>query len=225
MRGNPPDAASTPSPAEDAPRPDLRAQRGALSRGRVLRRAVDIASTDGLDSLSYGRLSADTGLSKAGVQTLFASKETLQVATLATARKMFIEAVVRPAQDAAPGLARFRSLIEHWIGYVEAPLFEGGCYRVANSADQDDKPGPLRDALLQDQRDWAASLGEALADAVRSGELPDLDVDLAVFQVDAVLCAANIALRAGDRHAVDKVCRSIEVLVSPQAVPARSARG
>ncbi|KOX05334.1 TetR/AcrR family transcriptional regulator [Streptomyces sp. NRRL B-3648] len=199
--------------ADTVPITDKRLLKGARTRETALRRAVDIASLDGLDDVSFGRLATDTGMSKAGIQTLFRSKELLQLATVDFARGMFVDAVVRPAREAAPGADRLRSLVEHWIDYAEAPLFEGGCFRVANIARFDSRPGPVRDALLRHQREWLDTLGGELRHAVASHQIAALDVDLALFQLDAVLCAANTALRLGDEDAVAKVRRTVDALL------------
>ncbi|MFC0844085.1 TetR/AcrR family transcriptional regulator [Streptomyces noboritoensis] len=199
--------------ADTASITDKRLLKGARARETALRRAVDIASLDGLDDVSFGRLATDTGMSKAGIQTLFRSKEVLQLATIDYAREMFIDAVVRPAKEAAPGVDRLRALIEHWIDYATTPLFEGGCFRVANIARFDSKPGPIRDALLHNQQEWLATLANEVRNAVGSHEIVELDIDLAVFQIDSVLCAANTALRLGDEEVITKVRRTVEDLL------------
>ncbi|MFE1314767.1 TetR/AcrR family transcriptional regulator [Streptomyces sp. NPDC058755] len=192
---------------------DKRLLKGARARETALRRAVDIASLDGLDDVSFGRLATDTGMSKAGIQTLFRSKEVLQLATIDYAREMFIDAVVRPARKAAPGVDRLRSLIEHWFDYAKTPLFEGGCFRVANIARFDSKPGTIRDALVHNQQEWLDTIAKELRNAVESHEIAELDVDLAVFQIDSALCAANTALRLGDDDVITKVRRTVENLL------------
>lgn len=181
----------------------------------MLRRAVDMASLDGLDGLSFGRLAEDTGMSKAGIQTLFGTKEALQLATVAAARDMFVETVVLPAQASPPGLARLRHLVDRWISYAEEPLFEGGCLRVANLAGYDSKPGAVQAALFRDQKEWLGLLRNQITAAVTAAETAPLDIDLAVFTLDAVLCAANTALRVGDETAVAKVRRLLDTVVPP----------
>jgi AcrR family transcriptional regulator len=188
---------------------DKRLLRGAKTRHEVLRQAVDLASLEGLDGLSFGRLAAGTGMSKAGVQALFKSKEVLQLAAIDYAREMFLDAVIRPARSAPPGIARLRALLEYWIVYAETPLFAGGCFRVANLAEYDSKPGPVRDALFRDQRSWQGVLRDELTHAIESSEIVPLDVELTVFQIDAVLCSANTALRMCDPDVVDQVRRVI----------------
>ncbi|UAK32687.1 TetR/AcrR family transcriptional regulator [Nocardia asteroides] len=194
---------------------DKRLLRGARTRATVLRQAVDIASLEGLDGLSFGRLAEGTGLSKAGIQTLFRTKEALQVATVDYARERFVAAVVEPARSAPRGVARLRALVEHWMVYAETPLFAGGCFRAANMAGHDSKPGPVRDALFRDQRDWVRLLARELSSAASAGEIAELDVDLVAFQIDAVLCATNTALRIGDPEAAARARRIIEGFLEP----------
>lgn len=204
-------------PLEQAEVTDKRLLRGARTRKIVLRQAVDVASLEGLGSVSFGRLALDTGLSKAGIQTLFKTKEILQLAAVEFARGLFIDAVIRPAKSAPHGAERLRALLDHWIVYAETPLFAGGCFRAANLAEFDSRPGPVRDALFHDQQEWREVIAAELRCAVDSGEIAELDVELAVFQIDALLCAANTAHQAGDAEAVGKARRIIEgLLVAPR---------
>lgn len=194
---------------------DQRLLRGAQTRRTIARHAVDVASLEGLNGLSLGRLATDLGLSKSGVQTLFGTKENLQLAAIDSAREQFVDAVVRPARGAAHGTARLRALIEHWIDYATAPLFPGGCFRAANIADFDSRPGPVRDALVRDQTAWVDLLASELRIAADAGEIAELDADFAAFQIDAVLCAANTAMRLGDADAAHKVRRVVEGFLAP----------
>lgn len=189
---------------------DQRRLRGARSRRTIVRHAVDVASLEGLTGLSLGRLATDLGLSKSGVQTLFGTKENLQVAVVEAARDEFLTAVVGPAVDAPAGAVRLRALVERWLEYAAAPLFPGGCFWAATLPEFDSRPGQVRDILLGQQRGWRALLAAQLRHAVEAGEIADLDADLAAFQIDAVLMAANTALRLGDKEVVDRVRRVVE---------------
>src|SRR6266542_1723721 len=81
------DSMPSPSSAEKAPSAasqyiyDDRRRRGARKRAAVLARAVEVASTEGLEGLTIGRLAADLGISKGHLTVLFPSKEALQIAT------------------------------------------------------------------------------------------------------------------------------------------------
>lgn len=189
---------------------DQRRLRGARSRRTIVRHAVDVASLEGLTGLSLGRLASDLGLSKSGVQTLFGTKENLQIAVAEAARDEFLTAVVGPAVDVPAGAARLRALVERWLEYAAAPLFPGGCFWAATLPEFDSRPGQVRDILLNQQRGWRTLLAAQLRHAVEAGEIADLDADLAAFQIDAVLTAANTALRLGDNEVVDLVRRVVE---------------
>jgi AcrR family transcriptional regulator len=192
---------------------DRRLLRGARTRQAIARHAVDVASLEGLTGLSLGRLATDLGISKSGIQTLFGTKENLQLAAVAAAREAFLDAVVRPARAEPHGVPRLRALVEHWIDYAQTPLFPGGCFRAANLADQDGRPGPVRDALFRDQQDWLDLLTGELRHAADTGQVPGLDPDLTAFQLDAVLCATNTALRVGDADAVPRLRRALTTLL------------
>ncbi|MBU3064887.1 TetR/AcrR family transcriptional regulator [Nocardia sp. NEAU-G5] len=206
---------------------DRRLQRGARSRRAVTRRAVEIASLDGLDGLSFGRLAEDLGVSKAGIQTLFRTKETLQLATVEAAQEAFVDAVVRPARDCAAGVARIRALVDGWIDYAARPLFPGGCFWGANLPIFDSRPGPVRDALRQQQRDWVAILATQFRLAAAAREIAPLNPEEAAFQVAAVLNAVNLALRLGDDDSVSMARHVVNGLLgagTDSGIPPRTHR-
>ena len=196
---------------------DRRLLRGARSRRAVTGRAVEIASLDGLDGLSFGRLADDLDISKAGIQTLFRTKERLQLATVEAAQEAFVDAVVRPALDSRAGVARLRALVDGWIDYAAQPLFPGGCFWGANLPIFDSRPGPVRDALLRQQRAWVTTLATQFRRAGAAGEIADLDPEAAAFQVSAVLHAVNLALRLGDDDSVTMARRVVDGLLAPAA--------
>ncbi len=193
---------------------DRRLQRGARSRQTITRRAADIASVDGLGGVSFGRLADDLDISKAGIQTLFRTKEQLQLATIETARTVFLDEVVTPARDTAPGLERMRALIDNWLAYIERPVFPGGCFWTATLAEFDSHPGPVRDALTQRRADWLRTLIGHLETAVAAGELGPIDPELVAFQIDSMLNHTNIALRLGNSDSVRLFRRAVDQLLS-----------
>ncbi|WP_227979377.1 TetR/AcrR family transcriptional regulator [Nocardia spumae] len=190
-------------------------ERGNRSRRLITRHAVDIASLDGLGGLSFGRLAEDLELSKAGIQTLFRTKERLQLATIDTAGELFADAVIAPSREASEGAPRLHALVEHWIDYAARPLFAGGCFWGANLPDFDSHPGPVRDALVLGHRAWLGALTRQLELAAAQNACSATDIESATFQIDAVLMAANTALRLGDTSGIAKVRRIVGTLVPP----------
>lgn len=193
---------------------DGRRRRGAQTRARVARRAAELASVDGLESLSLGQLAADLGLSKSGVAAAFGSKQDLQLATVHAAREIFVEQVVRPALDRPPGVDRLRTLVDAWLGYVEAGVFPGGCFMASVLPEFDDRPGPVRDALRDAHRDWLGLLTTEVAVAQAAGDLPDVPADEIAFEIDALLAAANLSRNLGVTSSLERVRRILDRMLA-----------
>src|SRR5688500_14785909 len=70
---------------------------GERSRRAILLTAARLATVEGLDGLTIGRLATATGMSKSGLFAHFGSKEELQLATIATAEEIFQEDVLAPS--------------------------------------------------------------------------------------------------------------------------------
>src|SRR5919204_508386 len=95
----------------------------AESRGRVIDAAVDVASIDGLEGITIGRLAGELGMSKSGLIGRFGDKEAMQRAVFAAAIERFTEAVWRPAERAEPGLPRLEAIVDAWISYLREGVF------------------------------------------------------------------------------------------------------
>lgn len=198
---------------------DKRLLRGRESRRAVLRPAVDLASLESLDALSFGRLAERTGRSKAGVQGLFRSKDDLQLATIAHAGELFADAVLAPTSGQPDGLGRLGAVLERWFEYAGRPVFEGGCFWATNLAQFDARPGPVQDALIADQAAWRGFIAQQVAAAVAAGQVGDLDPDDTSFLIDAVLLATNSALRIGEPHATPRARAAIAALLGGDVSP------
>src|ERR1700751_2343638 len=96
-------------------RAEPRRARGRRTRSAILRRAVDIASAEGLEGLTVGRLADELGRSKNGVFAPFGSKEEVQLATGEMARQIFVDQITRPALSAPKGMPRLWSIIDRWL--------------------------------------------------------------------------------------------------------------
>src|ERR1700684_1603972 len=112
---------------------------GARTRQAILATAADVASVDGLDGLTVGRLAADLGMSKSGLFAHFGSKLDLQLATVGAGAERFRDLVIVPALPAPDGAPRLRAMGEHYFDYLET--FPGGCFWGATASEYDDRPG------------------------------------------------------------------------------------
>src|SRR5215467_8727521 len=112
---------------------------GAATRAAILDRAVDLASGEGLEGLTIGRLAAELEMSKSGLFAHFGSKQELQLATVEAAALRFRDAVIEPARQAPEGAPRLRAMAERYLDHID--LYSGGCFWGATSAEYDDRPG------------------------------------------------------------------------------------
>ncbi|MFE9285377.1 TetR/AcrR family transcriptional regulator [Streptomyces olivaceus] len=182
------------------------------TRGRILGRAAEIASEEGLDGITIGRLAEELEMSKSGVHKHFGTKETLQISTLDKAFVDFWHRVVDPALAEPPGLRRLRAVCANSVDYLEEPLLPGGCLMTAALTEYDGRPGRVRDAVAEVWSRWRGQLRADLTAAVESSELPPgFDVDQALFEIVAAGLALNAALQLQhDRTAATRARRAID---------------
>jgi AcrR family transcriptional regulator len=181
------------------------ATKGAQTRAAILDRAVDLASAEGLEGLTIGRLAAELRMSKSGLFAHFGSKQELQLATIAAAAERFRSAVIEPAASAPDGAPRLRAMGERYLSHLD--LYSGGCFWGATSAEYDDRPGPVHDAIADALDAW---LGELERQAEIAGvENPERFA----FELYAVVMGANARYRlSGDRKVFEHAREALERL-------------
>ncbi|MFD5316546.1 TetR family transcriptional regulator C-terminal domain-containing protein [Streptomyces sp. NPDC127098] len=182
------------------------------TRGRILGRAAEIASEEGLEGITIGRLAEELGMSKSGVHKHFGTKETLQISTLDKAFVDFWHRVVEPALAEPPGLRRLRAVCANSVDYLETPLLPGGCLMTVALTEYDGRPGRVRDAVAEVWSRWRDQLRADLTAAVDNDELPaGFDVDQALFEIVAAGLALNAAMQLQhDQTAAGRARRAIE---------------
>jgi AcrR family transcriptional regulator len=164
--------------------------KGEETRDAILDTALALASTGGLEGLSIGALAQAVGLSKSGLFAHFGSKEDLQLAVLRTAADRFVAEVIAPGLREPRGEPRVRALFERWLAWETASFLPGGCPFIAVSNELDDRPGPVRDYLVQSQRDWLDALANAARIAVAEGHFrADLDAEQFAYEVYSSILA------------------------------------
>ena len=188
-----------------------RVSKGEATREAILDAADRLARHVGLGGMTIGSLAAGTGLSKSGLYAHFRSKETLQVAVLEHTRSRFVAEVIAPALTAPRGEPRVRAIFENWLKWDAQP---GGCLFVAASSELDDQPGPVRDRLVRDQRDWLDTLAEVFRTGVGEGQF-DGDPEQFAFDLDGVMLSCHMSSRLlGDGSAQARARRALEALLA-----------
>jgi len=181
------------------------------TRNAILDRAMDLASTEGLEGLTIGRLASDLEMSKSGLFGHFGSKEELQLATLEEASKRFVAEVVEPTLTKDEGAPRLRALAGSYLDYLERGVFAGGCFFAAVSTEFDDRPGPVGDRVRDTVGAWAGYLeGQARAAGAR-------DPKLLAFEFHALAQGANSAFRLfGDPAVFGRARKAIDAVLADQ---------
>jgi len=158
--------------------------KGERTRQDIVERALALAGEVGLEGVSLGVLAAGMNLSKSGLFAHFKSKEALQLAVLQAAIDRFVKQVVLPALTKARGEPRVKALFDQYLGWIHGHEPKGSCLFMALAQEYDDRPGPVRDLLVQSQRDWQAAIARAARIAVDEGHFrDDLDSEQFAYEV------------------------------------------
>ena len=188
--------------------------KGQQTKTAILDEAVGIASRVGFNALTIGQLADSTGMSKSGLFAHFRSKESLQLETLERGRERFTDLVIRPTLAAPRGIARVRALLDHWLVW-ETKALQGGCIFVTGSVEFDDQPGPMRDALVRNQKDWGEFIATVAGTAVSEGDFrADLDTEQFSFTLQGLMYAYHHTARLlRDPKALDHTRAALEQLI------------
>ena len=118
--------------------------RGYATKQGILEVATAIASVEGLDGLTLGRLATELAMSKSGLFAHFGSKEELQLAAIEHARQMYVDQVILPGLAHSSGIATLYGLCDRYVALMERRVFPGGCFFAAAMAEFDARPGVVR---------------------------------------------------------------------------------
>ncbi|MES2900291.1 MAG: TetR/AcrR family transcriptional regulator [Pseudomonadota bacterium] len=193
------------------------------TRAAIIDHALQVASHDGLESLTMGTLADALKMSKSGVFNRVGSRETLQLAVLERYRRRFEAQVLRPAQDASAGLARLRRLFKMSLEQVGSSQ-AGGCFYLSCAAEYDDRLGAVRQELTGGVLAWRAAFSSCVDQARQAGQLAaDTDGEQFVFETYALLLAVQHDTRLLDRAgSINRALAAFEKLVVQRAVGAPS---
>lgn len=170
--------------------------KGETTREGILEHATGLASLVGLEGLTIGRLADALDLSKSGLFAHFRSKEALQVQVLEHAARRFANLVIRPALAAPRGEPRLRALFEHWHAWPRKGGLAGGCLFVQAAVELDDRPGPARDLLVRQQREWLDLIAAVVRTGVEEGHFSGrVDPAQAAQELYGIMLAWHLATR------------------------------
>ena len=194
------------------------------SRASAVEAAIDLASIEGLEGITIGRLASELGMSKSGLIGRFGDKQAMQRAVLAAAIERFTDAVWRPARRLEPGLPRLEAIIDAWIAHLREGVFPGGCFVTTASVEYDSRPGRLHDDAAEAVRRWLGVLEAEALLAHEAGELPTgRDPADVAFELHSLASGGSVAGRLiGDAAALDRTRAAMRRTIWLPAAPSRA---
>lgn len=216
-------ALASPSPARG---------KGQQTRAAIVDAALQLASQMGLEGLSIGLLAETLQMSKSGVFAHFGSREELQISVVREYHTRFEQEVFVPALALPRGLPRLRALFDHWMQRTSKEI-DSGCLYIGGAVEFDDRPGPVRDALVHSVQSWFNAVERAIVLAIEAGHLrADTDPAQVGFEIHALILALHYEARllrnpkAVDRArlAFDHILNRHAAAVAPRGRSTPSAR-
>lgn len=191
--------------------------KGKNTKENILSKAFELASENGLESLTIGELAKRCGMSKSGLFAHFNSKDNLQVEVLNYANQTFTQRVISPARDLATITveAKLNALLDNWLGWNHS--FQGSCMFLDAWKEAGVEPTPTQQALKKTISTWIEYLRIQIAKGVESKEFrADLDPKQAVFELYGLYLSAHLFYSLHGKeasyehfwHGVNKLIRS-----------------
>ena len=198
-------------PARDAAvaaAPTRPLMKGRQTRAAILDAALGLASHMGLEGLSIGALAEVTQMSKSGVFAHFGSREELQISVVREYHAKFEAEIFEPAMKCARGLPRLRAMYDRWFKRVSVEV-DAGCIYISGAVEFDDRPGPVRDALVSMVQTWHAALERAIKIAIDEGHLrANTDPQQMLFEIHGLILALHHDARFLRRPGADARARA-----------------
>ena len=201
-------------------------RKGELTHQVILERATALASRVGLEGLTIGALATELKLSKSGLFAHFHSQAALQLQLLEHGAAVFVERVIRPALAEPRGQPRMRALFERWLDWTQSSPLPGGCLFVQAAVELDDRPGPVRDRLVQFQQEWLGVIATSMKHGIAAGAFQTAaDPEQFAHDMYGVMLAYHHAARLlRDPRAETRARRAFDALLKTAMVPAVTHR-
>ncbi len=192
--------------------------KGQQTKAALVDAALRMAAQVGLEGLSIGALADVMGMSKSGVFAHFGSRDELQVSVVREYYARFERDVFEPAMQQARGLPRLRALFEHWMRHTSAEL-DSGCIFISGAVEFDDRPGPVRDALIATVSAWMEAMERAVAQARQEGHLAaDADERQITFEIHGLILVLHYEARFLQRSgAMQRAVRGFDNILARYA--------
>ncbi|MBD1557082.1 TetR/AcrR family transcriptional regulator [Vibrio sp. S9_S30] len=188
--------------------------KGKATKENILKTAFNVASQNGLESLTFGVLAKHCGLSKSGLYAHFNSKENLQVMVVEYANLKFIERVLQPARDQFSHdlESKIRLLLENWLNWNHS--FQGSCMFLDAWRSDTDENNTVQQSLIKGSNNWIRYMEIQIEKAKHTGVFSmNLDTKQAVYQIYGVYLSSQLFYAIdGEHESRERFWKSIDFL-------------
>ncbi|WP_319534752.1 TetR/AcrR family transcriptional regulator [uncultured Vibrio sp.] len=168
-------------------------KKGKVTKEFILQRAFEIASEQGLESLTIGELAKQCGMSKSGLFAHFNSKLNLQLSVLEYANQVFTLRVISPVRELGDEHIerKIRGLLDSWMTWNHS--FQGSCMFLDAWNDTAEEDCPLQAALRKSINTWLDYLEIQIVKGKESREFSShLDTKQATFDLYGQYLSAHV---------------------------------
>ena len=157
-----------------------RRQKGEETLAAVIDTALQMAVTDGLQSVSFGEVAKRLDISKSAVFFHTGSLRALQRLVLDEYDRRFSDEIFAPALAAERGLPRLEAIVDKWLECSSEGRAINGSIFAVGAFDMHSRVNPMHQRLLESVVRWRVVLERSINQAVDMGHLR-ADTDAAEF--------------------------------------------
>jgi AcrR family transcriptional regulator len=194
---------------------------GQVTRTRILRVALDLASAEGLCMITFGSVAGRASLSKSGVVAHFPHLGDLKRSILDVALDLWSRTCLGTDTGVGGGLPSLIRYLNVWIGWTRRAGLPGSCPIAQAIVELSFLPGPVREAAAAAESVWRQTLTMLIRDAIDKRHLvQDTDVAQVAWDLLGIYLSHHVSshsLRDSDadrkaQFSVTRILASIEAI-------------
>ena len=192
--------------------------KGALTKGKILKAAMEHASSFGLSNVSIGEVAKRAGMSRTGVISHFENKEHMQIAILKYCEQEFIAEVIKPAY-AELAIKNLENLLLKWRNWTDRLEFSSvvGCPFIKAEIEYQDRPSDGIKDFIQGQQKLFIQFIEKLVKRAQEQNAIRVDADASkvAFEIYAIYVGHAVVRKLNSPQAgIDSYTFCINLLVN-----------
>ena len=194
---------------------------GQVTRTRILRAGLDLASAKGLCRITFGAVAGRASLSKGGVVAHFPHLGDLKRSILDVALDLWSRTCLGADTGVGGGLPPLIRYLKLWIGWTRRAGLPGSCPIAQAIVELSFLPGPVREAAAAAESVWRQTLIMLIRDAIDKRHLlHDTDVAQLAWDLLGIYLSHHVSSHSlrdpdADRKAqfsVKRIVASIEAI-------------